>query len=233
MNAIQKGFLFLFTVTAVLVMGAPQAFAQRGGGGHSLGVGLSLVTAAQTDINNAMERMGTSKSMSSAYEFFLQYGYRFSGSMFGLVFRGGYMTQNMSGNCTNGSCDAKLTGLAFYPMLRLVPLENNFIRFFMQAGLGFGTMSGSMSEGSNSVDFSGGTIGETAGIGADFCFTPTHCLTVEGNVRYMPIQRNVSSGNSGNLSGLTQTSGELEYDGNDMTTTMSGVQGAISYTMRF
>lgn len=247
--ALKKGLALIVMITAVLTLAAPEAQAARSGGGASLsgnssiGFGLSLVTANQSDLNGVMDDIGTSypgqysvKNLGSAYEFYAQYAFRFSGSMFGLVFRPSYFTQSSEGNCGSSSCSFKLNGLAFFPMLRLTPLENSFIKFYMQAGLGFGTLNTEVSEGSAKASFSGNTVGEIAGLGVDFCFTATHCLTIEGNVRYLPIQRNTGSSSSGTFSGgfsQVGSTGEIEYRSSDLATTMSGIQGVMAYTMNF
>lgn len=109
----------------------------------------------------------------------------------------------------------------------------------MQTGLGYGNLSGSITAGSRNLDFKGSAFGAMGGIGVEFCFTDSHCMTVEGNIRYMPIERNLSTGGScssaSDIPGISQCggSGEVERNNNDLQTTMSGVQGLIGYTMNF
>lgn len=240
----------LFFISIVLMVSS-HAFAARGGGGgsffgggdSSLSFGLGLMTAEQADINRAIEASGaafapvSTKNMGSGYELHVQYAFRFSSSMFGMVFRPSYYTNSTTGSGSNGSYDYKLTGFTFFPMMRMVPLENSFISFFMQVGLGYGRLNGEVTEGPNSVSFSGGNFGAMGGIGADFCFTGTHCMTLEGNFRYLPIERNIASSGSGtSFPGFSQTSKDKEVenaDGNDFQTTLSGLLGSISYTFRF
>ncbi|MCK6600052.1 MAG: hypothetical protein L6Q37_16930, partial [Bdellovibrionaceae bacterium] len=153
-----------------------------------------------------------------------------------LVFRPSYFTQSATGSgATIGDYEHSLTGYTFFPLLRLYPLENDFIRFFMQAGVGFGYLKGKVKEGSSSMTYSGSNFGAQAGIGADFCFSPNHCVTIEGNMRYLPIERSIADSVSGTLTGFTQTelSREVEYDKNDLTTTLSGIQGVLAYTYIF
>lgn len=248
-----KGLRFSFYLISAVIVGTclftTEAFAQRrfgggGGGGHSIGFGFSLVTSDQKDLNSVMDRTAENypgdfktKNLGSAYEFFAQYQYRFSGSMFAMIFRPSYFTTSSKGSCGGGSCDYSLSGFTIFPMLRLVPLENTFMKFFLQGGVGLGSLSGSVSEVSATAKFSGTAYGGMAGIGADFCFTPSHCLTIEGNVRYLPVERNVADSVSGTFSnnGFSQigTNREVEYNGNDLTTTMSGIQGVMAYTMNF
>lgn len=236
----------LYLISAVIVgtcLFTTEAFA-KGSGGHSLGFGLSLVTASQKDLNNVMDEtaenypgdFGT-KNLGSGYEFFAQYQYRFGGSMFAMIFRPSYFTTSSKGSCGGGSCDYSLSGFALFPILRIVPLENNFLKFFMQAGVGLGSLSGSVSEVSAKASFSGTAYGGLAGIGADFCFTANHCMTIEGNVRYLPVERNIADSVSGTFSsnGFSQiaTNNEVEYNGSDLSTTMSGIQGVLAYTLNF
>lgn len=247
---IQTTFLFTSTIIAAIALTTGEALAARGGGGasisgsHAIGFGLSLVTAGQNDLNSVMDATATAypgtfstKNLGSAYEFFAQYSFRFSGTMFGIVLRPGYFTQSATGNCGTGSCDYKLTGLSLFPMLRLIPLENAFIKFYLQAGIGYGNLKAEVSEVSSSASFSGDAYGGMAGIGVDFCFTGTHCLTVEGNVRYLPVARNVASASNGTFAsgGFSQVNKgqEVEYNGNDLSTTMSGLQGVLAYTLNF
>jgi hypothetical protein len=105
----------------------------------------------------------------------------------------------------------------------------------MQTGIGYGRLKGTMSGPSGSVDWAGGAFGAMAGMGAEFCFTDSHCLTVEGNVRYLPIERNIASGVTGTPSGFDTVTDdhELENGNMDVKTTMSGIQGGLFYHMNF
>lgn len=231
-------------IVMVLVLSAAslQAQAQRGGrlsgggglgGGHSLGLGLSIMSPSQGDVNSWIDSLGTTgtKNLGTGYEVMVDYEYKFSMTMFSMLMRPSYFTQSASG----GGVEAKLTGLTVFPILRLYPLENNFIKFFMQVGLGYGQLKTELSN-SNTVgsgSFDGSTFGAMGGIGAHFCFTESHCLAVEGNVRYLPIERNTGS-SSGSLGGtITQTQGELELNNKDLGTTLSGIQGILGYKLIF
>lgn len=233
----------LYAVLGILFMAfSPKTALARGGGGsgsHSMEFGLALLSAGQDDINSMIKtaRAGSAAStsdMGSAYELFAQYQYRFSGTMFSILFRPSYVMQSTTGSGTGGSFDYKLSGFTFFPMFRLYPLENDFIRFFMQTGLGYGRLSGEITEGASSISFAGGNFGATGGIGVDFCFTPSHCLTIEGNIRYLPIERNVASSVTGSP-GLSQAVNgqEVEINGADLKTTLSGIQGILAYTLNF
>ena len=155
--------------------------------------------------------------------------------MFAFHFRPSYFTQSTTGSGAGGDYDYSLSGFTAFPMFRLIPLENNFIKFYMQLGLGYGKLSGKITEGAADIDFSGSAFGAMGGIGAEFCFTDSHCMTLEGNVRYLPIERNIASSVSGNFSSLTRAikNKEVEYADSDLKTTMSGVQGVIGYVYNF
>jgi hypothetical protein len=232
--------IFIFLVTALFAI--PSAFAAGSkSGGHSLGIGFGITSAVQKDLNSIIDSVNTSagantKNVNSAYEFSAQYAYRFSGSIFGLVFRPSYFTASGKGtNAAGSSYNHELTGYTFFPLLRIYPLENSFIRFYMQAGLGYGYLGGRVVQGTNEMKYSGSNLGEQAGLGADFCFTPNHCMAIEGNFRYLPIERNSADSLTGTMTGFTQAQSgkEVEYSGNDMSTTMSGIQGSVSYIFNF
>lgn len=241
----RASLLFLTVTLMTFALGLDEAFAQRGGGGgHSMGFGLSLITANQKDLNSVMDATGaaypgtfSTKNLGSAYEFYGQYAYRFKGSMFGLVIRPSYFMQSSTGNCGGGNCDYNLSGITIFPILRVIPLENSFIKFFIQGGVGYGNLKASVSEVSSKASFSGDAYGAMGGLGVDFCFTPSHCLTIEGNVRYLPVVRSTADSVSGTFTSTgfsqIQTGREVEYNGNDLSMTLSGLQGVLAYTLNF
>lgn len=214
-------------------------------GDMAIGIGLSTVSAGQDDMNKLIDTAVTgngasTKNLGSAWEVYANWTYRFSGTAYSLVFRPSYFTQTTDGSGTGGNYDYKLTGFTVFPIFRLHPLENDFIKFYMQAGLGYGTLNGDISAGAHNLQFKGSAFGVMGGIGVDFCFTYNHCLNVEGNLRYMPIERNLVTGGScsasGDIPGVSQCGNGNEVEtmtGKDLGTTMSGVQGVVGYTMRF
>lgn len=241
MNIFLKFVVVIIATLVAIISNFQTAFA-RGGGGHSLGFGLILSTSGQDDMNYLVDQANstyggiTAKNLGSAYEFYAQYQYRFSGSIFALIFRPSYFTQSSTGSgCNGGDCKFALTGYTMMPLLRFYPLESNFLRLFMQAGVGYGSLSGSVNSGSDSLAFSGSNFGAIGGLGVDFCFTDEHCLTIEGNLRYLPIVRNISSSYSGSIPGITQAGSSQEVEANyvDLQTTMSGLQGVLAYTLNF
>lgn len=238
----KKFLLILLLSLSILLLTTEDVFAKGRGGGHALSLGLTTIGSDQKDINSIIDSVNTSqggvttKRLTSAYDFFAQYTFRFSGSMFALAFRPSYFTQSGKGSgATVGDYEHSLTGMTFFPLLRVYPLENNFIRFFLQGGVGFGYLKGTVKQGTGSLSYAGSNFGAQAGLGAEFCFTSNHCMTLEGNLRYLPIERNVADSTSGVISGFTQVQAgrEVEYDQNDMSTTMSGIQGVLAYTYIF
>lgn len=234
--------LFLSTIFFVSVIGTKEAIA-KGGGGVALGVGLSTVSAPQDDMNGAIDDAvgagATIKNLGSAWDFYADWSYRFSGSIFALIFRPSYFSQTTEGSGTGGNYDYKLTGYTLVPIFRFYPLENSFIKFFMQTGIGYGSLNGSITAGTKTLDFKGSAFGAIGGIGVQFCFTGNHCMNIEGNLRYMPIERNLTTGGNcaaaGEIPGISQCGGESEVERNnaDLKTTMSGVQGLIGYSFIF
>ncbi|MEK6773705.1 MAG: hypothetical protein AABY64_07185 [Bdellovibrionota bacterium] len=236
--------LFLFLLTS------ESTEAKSGGasikGDSAISFGLSIISSQQKDLNSLVDFVNansggvSTKAMNSAYDFYGQYMFRFSGSMFGLAFRPSYFMQSSTGTGASvGDYKHELTGYTFFPLLRIYPLENNFIKFFLQAGVGYGYLKGKITQGSNALEYSGSNFGGQAGLGAEFCFTASQCIGIEGNVRYLPVSRNVVDTLAGTFpagsSGLSQAeaSRELEYDTNDLATTMSGIQGVVSYIFNF
>jgi hypothetical protein len=229
MKILNFAFLGLMAFTAT-------AHARGGTGESSIGVGLILTAPSQDDVNAVIDSNNTSQSratnkLGTAYELTANYQTRFSGSIFALQFRPSYFTQSSNGS----GYDVKLNGFTFFPILRIYPLENSFIHFFLQTGIGYGKLNGSMSGPNGSLNWTGDAFGAMGGLGAEFSFTPDHALVIEGNLRYLPIQRNIASSVSGTPSGFSQANNdqELEYGGQDLKTTLSGIQGIIGYQMMF
>ncbi|UOF01052.1 hypothetical protein [Bdellovibrio reynosensis] len=240
------GFFVSTTLLASFLL-IQDANAARGGGmsgDMSLGIGISTVSSSQDDMNGAIDDANTTanattKNLGSAWEFYANWGWRFSGTSYAILFRPSYFTQKAEGSGTGGSFDYSLSGYTVFPIFRLYPLENDFIKFYMQTGLGYGSLSGDITAASKTLAFKGSAFGAMGGIGVDFCFTASHCVSIEGNIRYMPIERNLSTGGnctaSGDIPGISQCGGtsEVETGGSDLRTTMSGVQGLLGYTMNF
>lgn len=207
--------------------------AQAAGGAHTLGFGLITMTPSQDDLDSHIAAVNTANGTSkekfgSALEIAASYTYRFSSSMFAVQFRPSYFMHSAG--------DYSLKGYTLFPIVRIYPLENNFIKFFLQTGLGYGRLNGEISQNSSSVSFAGGAFGALFGLGANFCFAGSHCVGVEGNFRYLPIERNIISsvsGAPGQFSTAPAPDEELEINNHDVKTTMSGIQGGLSYNFMF
>ncbi len=212
-----------------------------GGGSLSLGFGIGFATADQSGINDIIKNakaanQATTSELSSAMEYSLQPTFTFSNGLVALQLRPTYFTQSQSGNGSAGTYSYSLSGFTIFPIVRIIPLSNDLIDFYIQAGLGYGKMNGDITNGPSKISFSGSNFGMLAGLGANFCFVPDHCIGVEGNYKYLPIPRNVASTASGGLSNnISQAAAdqELEVNGSDMATTFSGISGTVSYTYNF
>lgn len=245
MHRFLRFLVFTLISASFLLITSEDAEAQRrrsGGGGSfftgdsSLGFGIALVPAGQNSLDGIIDKYnddnGTStKNFGSAYEFFGNWIYRYERSDYALVFRPAYFMQEASGDGNS----IKLTGYTIYPIFRLYALENDFISFFFQAGVGYGSLKGEAKLHTDNVTFEGSAFGALGGIGVDFCFVPGHCLTIEGNLRYHPIERNINkSGSCSGSAGLQCTAGEeFERNNRDVGTTFSGIQGIAGYTLKF
>lgn len=219
--------------------GASKAFK---GGSFSLGLGVSLLSAEQNGLNNMIKEAKAAQpgvdtnELGSGYEFSGQLGFRFSNNLVAIQLRPAYFMQSTTGSGPDGDYDYKLTGFTIFPLVRLIPLSNDIIDFYIQAGLGYGELKGDITNGATNTKFKGSNFGLQVGLGADFCFVAGHCFGVEGNYRYLPIDRNIVTESNGLPAGTTQAAPNKELEnmnGNDIGTSMSGVAGTISYTFSF
>lgn len=231
-------------ILMVLGFAGPALAAKRGG--WAMGANLGITTASQEDMNtlisNANKAQGgiTTGGFGTAYELTGFLNYRFSGSIISLSFRPSYYTNSTSGNNGSGApYNYSLSGLTFFPMFHLYLLESKYIRFFVNAGVGLGTLAGEVREDSASVEFSGAASGFQGGLGVEFCFTVNHCVNVEANYRVMDFPRNIASSASGTFDtangSLSQASAgqEVELKGYDLKTSLTGIIGNIGYIYHF
>ena len=210
--------------------------ASIGGGNSSLALGLIYMSPTQDDLNSSISAInsGTSTSidkLGTAYEFVGYYQYRFMSSMYAIQIRPSYFTQSSSGS----GYDFKLTGLTLFPIFRMYALENSFIHFFLQVGMGYGKLDGKMTGPNLGMDWSGDAYGTMAGLGAEFAFTASQSVVIEGNVRYLSIARSVVKSSNGIIPGFSQVGNnqELEANAADVATSMSGIQGSLIYQFNF
>lgn len=239
----------LLTVILLVFTFSNEAFAARkkggkgafAGGSLSAGLGISLSTAEQSGINTLINSAkastnSTAGTLSAATEYIGYFTFHFSGNFVAIQLRPTLFSQSTSGSGTDGAHSYSLDGFTLFPLVRITPLSNDFIDFYVQGGLGYGKLDGSIKNGATSASFSGSAFGTQIGLGAQFCFVPDHCFNVEGNYRYLPISRNIVSAAAGLPTGVSQATVERELEdagGMDIATTLSGVAGIISYTYVF
>lgn len=241
----------IIAISLIFQSTANAARRSSGGSGGSffngsvyLNLSFSTVGAAQDDINAVIKDYNssvsggiTSSSISSGYEFNGSFIYRYSGTSYAMVMRPGYFWATSNGSGNGQDYNFKVTGTTAFLLFRLYPLENDFIKFYMQVGPGWGSTNTDLTLGTTTAQFTGSAFGGNAGLGVDFCFIPGHCMTIEGNVRYLPIERNTGTGGNctNSTTGFSQcgASGEIERSSKDFTTSLSGIIGTIGYTIMF
>jgi opacity protein-like surface antigen len=109
------------------------------------------------------------------------------------------------------------------------------MKFFMQIGLGYGRINGDIKEGDgNEVKFAGGAFGTILGMGAQFCFYPEHCISLEGDYRYLTIDRFIVTDSSG-TTGLSQQTKDMEVELNnaDVSARLGGLVFMFGYAYWF
>jgi outer membrane protein W len=234
-----------FLLASILATSAPAHAAKGGSGGFELGFVGGVTSTTQDYLNLAQSRANVSAggistpSLTSAYEAGLQMGYRFNGSIFAILLRPTFFYQKAAGGNAAGDYNYGVTGFTVFPMLRLIPLENSFMRFFMQIGLGYGRATTTVKELDNELTAVGNSFGAQVGLGSEFCFTAAHCMSVEMNYRYLNMERNIVSdsteGTGFNSARWSQTgkNKELEADNDDVTIRMGGLQFLLGYAMHF
>lgn len=242
-------------LTALAMMSASgSAEAARGGGGllggeSQFGLVGGVTQSSQDALNllisRANSRSGvgpvTTAALNSAYELGVQYGYRFNGTMFSILFRPSYFLESSTGAGTGGGYNYSVQGITFFPILRMIPLENDFMKFFLNIGLGYGRATSKIEEGTANVEAVGDAFGTLIGLGAEFCITAAQCISLEGNYRYLSMDRNIVTGGTGTSSfsgagnSLSQadTNKEVELDGDDLKIRMGGMQFLAGYIIHF
>lgn len=211
-----------------------------GGGSFSMGLGIAFTSTSQDEVNSIIKTNktainSTAGELNSATEYIGHLSMRLSNGWMVLQLRPSYFTQSTSGNSNNGSNSYEFTGFTVFPLVRFIPLANDYIDFYMQFGLGYGSLDGKITEGANYSKFNGSGFGTQVGLGADFFINNQHSISVEGNYRYLPLQRNVVSSASGTLTGISQNTAnaELEAGNSDLATKLSGILGQVTYTFHF
>ncbi|MCC7403880.1 MAG: outer membrane beta-barrel protein [Bdellovibrionales bacterium] len=244
------GIQFIRSLIVMVVLASTVgAWARGGGGGWSLGANLGITAADQADLDKLVTRSNqraggiSTGQLGNAWEGNGYISYRFGG-MTAMQLRIGFLYQNEDGSDSGGNAyEYGLVGFTLFPMFRFYLLEDNMIKFYTQLGLGWGSVSGDIKEGNNSLEFSGNALGYMGGIGAEFCFwSDSHCFTVEGNLRILGIERLTADSVSGDFLGgspnpaslsQAQKGKEVEIDGRDLGVTLSGIEGFIGYHFYF
>lgn len=240
------GYLMVLLLSFVIADNAHAAKKRGGkgafaGGSISMGFGISLTTTEQTGINSLINvakanNNSTASSLSAATEYIGYMTFHFSNNFVAIQLRPTLFSQSSSGSGTDGAHSYDLNGYTVFPLVRITPLSNDLIDFYIQGGLGYGKLDGKIRNGATSADFTGSAFGTQLGLGAQFCFVPDHCFNLEGNYRYLPISRNIVSASAGLPTGTTQASVDRELEdasSNDVATTLSGISGILSYTYNF
>lgn len=236
----------IFSMILIMIGLSLSAFAKGGGGGGNMHIGASfgLLTAGQDDLNTLQQRDNAANTIStpqlgSAYEISGSFGYRFSGTIYEIMFRPSYFWHSVDGSKSGGGAyEYGVKGLMLYPVFRLYPLENAFMKFFFQFGVGYGKLYGRVVENTYTVEFEGNNFGYLAGLGVEMCVTDAHCFGLEGNLRGARAEKSTVTSVSGTPpgGGITQGSSvgqELEMDSRDLVITGSGIQANLVYVMRF
>src|SRR4051812_34950439 len=121
-----RSFFRISICFAALIALAPFAQGARGGGlsgGESqFGLVAGVSQSAQDQINTLISRANSrstsgpvnTPALNSAWELGLQYGYRFSGTMFAMIVRPTYFFENATGSGKDGSYNYGVTGFTIF-----------------------------------------------------------------------------------------------------------------------
>lgn len=213
------------------------SMAQLFEGSFSLGATLGITANDQGDINELQRRANaratiSTSSLGNAWEFAGIFQYRYNGSFLALQLRPTYFFQSEDGTDSGGAkYEYGVSGYTVFPVAKFHMLESDSIKFYSQLGIGYGVASGVIQEDTAKVEFSGGDLGYMAGLGAEFCFLKSHCVMIEGNYRFLEIDRVTSDSSSGTFASgsISQATGEVEYDNKDLAVDLSGIQGFVGY----
>jgi len=213
------------------------ASAQIFEGSFSLGFAAGITATDQGDINELQSRANQRSAISAgqlgnAWEGAGIFQYRYKGSILAIQLRPTYFYQNEDGkDGAGGKYEYGVSGYTIFPVAKFHMLESDSIKFYSQLGIGYGVASGVIQEDTAKVEFSGGGLGYMGGLGAEFCFMKAHCVMVEGNYRFLTVDRVTSDSSSGTWASdsISQASGEVEYDNHDLKVNLSGIQGFVGY----
>ncbi len=247
----KKNFSILFVLILLFTTNTAwsQSAKKKGGGSKalkggllSLGIGISFGSIEQAGLNESIKlskanSAATTDEFKSATEYLAYVTYRLATAPLAVQFRPSIYTQSTHGTGLGGNYDYDLNGYTVFPIVRFIALSNDIIDFYLQGGLGYANIEGSITNAFTRVGFKGSAFGTQLGIGADFCFFPEHCVGVEGSYRYLPIDRNIVTSSSGGLpNGVTNATPNRELENSsfdDIATSLSGVSGIVSYSFNF
>ena len=208
-----------------------------GGGAGSMSVGAmgGFVNSEQTHMNtlraraNARTANGTS-DLTKAYEFgpFIQW----RAGMLGFQLRPSYFTQDES----DGAYEYKTSGYTVEAHFKLYPLESQDVKLFFETGVAYGSQKTVIKEDTFTVNAEGSNLGYLIGLGVEICWG-MHAIVLEAGWRYLPIERNIVTSSTGTPASDSVSQyaphQELEYDGRDLSTNMSGTKMMVGYAFNF
>lgn len=238
---------FAFAITSTSSSGkkaSSSSLSSYGNAGqYALGLMGGIVNSSQDDLNELITRANkraggiSTKQMTQAYELDAFFEYRFDGTIYALQFRPGYFYQVNNGMAGGTDYDYAVRGVLAFPLLRLYPLENDIMKFYLQVGVGYGQMYGEIHEDGAMTQFQSGAFGSMIGMGAQFYLTNNSCIAFEGNYRYLQLERSTVTGSSGSFqSGSLSQYGngqELEIDSHDLSARLGGLVMLVGYSYWF
>ena len=225
----------------VVVTLSTSAWAARSSSGGSMAVGVmgGFVNSEQTHINTlrarANQRAGgiSASDLDRAYEFgpFIQW----RAGLLAFQLRPSYFMQKEG----SGAYEYSTSGYTVEGHFKLYPLENQDVKLYFETGVAYGSQKTSIKEDTFTVDAEGSSLGYLVGLGVEILWGP-HAIILEGGWRYLPIERNIVPASNGTPATGANPSvsqydvnGELEYDGRDLSTNMSGTKMMIGYAYNF
>ncbi|MBF0359715.1 MAG: hypothetical protein HQK49_01820 [Oligoflexia bacterium] len=236
------------TFTSVLIFDKNLfASPSQASGTTSLGFIGGVTGSKQNDLNalrtraNARANGISTGTIEGGWEGALIIQKRIPASIVAFQFRPSFFYQKEKGtggtaSIYEGSYEYGTNGYTIAGLVKLYPLENNFIRLFFQAGIVWGKLTTKIIESTFNIEAKGSNLGYVGGLGVEFCMLP-HCIILEAGARVLFLERNIVSSSNGTpaADSITQyeKDQELEYDQKDLQTNMSGVQTFVGYTISF
>lgn len=244
-----KGYFFnligaLFLLSPLLYINNVQAQYGGGGGGtggdFAFGIIGGSTGAEQKDLNTLRARANnrdggiSAGELNDAWEIGAFIQWRFSYAGFQL--RPSYFFAKEDGSGDSGNYEYSVTGYTVSGIFKLYPLENNEIKLFFQTGVAWGQLETEITEASFNATATGSNLGYLIGAGIELGLG-SHLIILEVGWRYLLIERNITDSTSGTAAADSVSQStvgqELEYDNQDLMTSMSGIQTFIGYGFRF